>query len=149
ENVDIFLLPGIHTLAQCGRKRMIFMQDDGDLPVAGADDQLNVQSDQRPQPFFRIGNFTYGGEDTFLGDVHGMIHDVEEDLILAAEVVVKASLAELQRPRDVIHRGGIVAPLTKQSRGGAENLLAGTVGGLTRHAATMVNRRVEKAKSGS
>ena len=54
-----------------------------------------------------------------------MAHDVEEDFVLALEVVVEAALAELERRGNVVHGGRVVAPLLEKPGGSAQDLLAG------------------------
>ena len=62
-----------------------------------------------------------------------MVHDLEENLILALEVVIETALTELERRRDIVHRRGIVTALLEQPRCGAQNFLPGINQSLASH----------------
>src|SRR5215831_732817 len=102
---------------------MVLMQHDRDLPVAHAEHDLDVQGYKCAQALFWIGDCTCGLDHALLGDVHGVAHDVEEHLVFALEVMVEASLAELERGGYVVHRRRVVAALLEEARGGTENIL--------------------------
>src|ERR1043166_7815472 len=131
--MNIILLARVDALAQSGRQRMVLVQHDGNFAISGTEYNLDVQADQGSQPLFWIGNAAYWSEDTFLSDLHGMVHDLEQDFIFALEMMVEAALAELESRGDVVHRGGIVAALLEQAGGGAQNLLPGIYQGFARH----------------
>ena len=50
---------------------------------------------EHPQAILGIGNVPYGVNDPLLGDVHGMVHQVEEDFVFALKMMVKPALTEL------------------------------------------------------
>jgi hypothetical protein len=52
-------------------------------------------------------------------------HDVKQDFVFRLKVVIEPALRKLERCRDIIHRGGIISPLLKEARGGAQDLLSG------------------------
>jgi hypothetical protein len=92
-----------------------------------------MQPDQRPQPFFGAFDASCDVDHTLFGNVHGVRHDVVEDLVLRLEVVVEAALRELERGGDVVHGGGVVALLLEQAGGSAQNFLAGFNGSFAEH----------------
>ena len=63
-------------------------------------------------------------DDPFLGDLHGVRHDVIQDFVLRLEVVIEAALGKLERGGHIVHGSGIVSALLKQASGGAQNFLA-------------------------
>ena len=87
--MHVILLAGVDTLAQGGRERMVLVQHDGDLAVAFAEHDGDVAADQGAQALFGVGDGLDRGDDPLLGDVHGVAHQVEEDFVLALEMVVK------------------------------------------------------------
>jgi hypothetical protein len=54
-----------------------------------------------------------------------MIHDLEQDFVLALKVVVESAFAEFERGGNVVHRGRVVSALLKKASGGAQNFLTG------------------------
>ena len=64
-------------------------------------------------------------DDAFLGDVHGVGHDVEEDFVFALKMMVEPALGEFEGRGDVVHGGGIVPLLLKKASGGVQDVLAG------------------------
>jgi hypothetical protein len=52
-----------------------------------------------------------------------MIHDLEQDFVLALKVVIEPALAEFERGGDVVHRCGVVSALLEQAGGGAQDFL--------------------------
>ena len=73
----------------------------------------DVQPDQRPQTLLWIGDAPHGIQHALLGNLHGMVHDLEQDFILAMEMMVKAALAQFERRRDIIHGSSVIASLLK------------------------------------
>ena len=104
---------------------MVLVQHNGDLAIARAEHHFNVQPDQRSKPFFGTRDAADGIDHTLLREVHGMVHDLEQDFILALKVVVKAALAQFECSGYVVHRGGIVAALLEQARSRPQDFLAG------------------------
>ena len=78
-------------------------------------------------------------EHAFLGDLHGVVHDLEKDFVFALKVMVEAALAELERGGDVVHGSGVVSALLKQARGGAQDFLPGINRSLRESSRAMVN----------
>ena len=66
-----------------------------------------------------------GREHALLRDLHGVVHDLEQDFVFALKVVVEAAFAEFERGGDVVHRSRVVAALLEQAGGGAQNFLPG------------------------
>ena len=66
-----------------------------------------------------------GSDYALLRDLHGMVHDLEQDFVLALKVVIEAALAELERGGDVVHGSRVVAALLKQAGGRTQNFLPG------------------------
>ncbi len=112
---------------------MVLVQHDGDLAIVGAEHNFDMQADQRAQPLFGIGNAAHRSQHAILGDLHGVVHDLEQDFVFALKVMVEAALAELERRRDVVHRSGVVAALLKQAGGRAQNFLPGIDQSLASH----------------
>ena len=77
-----------------------------------------------------------GFEHALLRDLHGMVHDLEQDFVLALKVVVEPAFAELERGGDVVHRGCVISALLKQPGGGAQNFLPGIDHSLASHRVT-------------
>ena len=125
DEVYVFLLSSIDTFAQRGRERMVLVQHDSDFAVARAENDFNVQPDQRAQALLGSHDAAHGTDDQFLGDLHGMVHDLEQDFVLALEMMVEATLAEFEGGGDVVHGSGVVSALLKQASGGAQDFLPG------------------------
>jgi hypothetical protein len=115
---------------------MVFVQHHGNLAIARAEHDLDVQPDEGAQALFGIGDATHRIQDAFLGDLHGVVHDLEQDFVFALKVVIEAAFAELERGGDVVHGSGIVAPLLEQAGGGAQDFLPGIEHGLAGHRVT-------------
>src|SRR5579864_4492308 len=131
--MNVILLARVDALAEAGRQGMVLVQHDRDFAISGTEHNFDVQADQGSQPLFRISNAAYWSEDTFLSDLHGVVHDLEQDFIFTLEMMVQAALAELESRGDVVHRGGVVAALLEQAGGGAQNLLPGIYRSFARH----------------
>src|SRR5580765_8631116 len=58
---------------------------------------------------------------------------MEQDLVLRLEVVIQPALRQLQSSGHVVHRGGVIALLLKEARGGAQYLLTGFNGRFAVH----------------
>jgi len=132
------------------RQRMILVQHDRNLTVFGTDHNLDVQPDQRAQAFFDSGNTdsvdaAHHIDDPFLGDVHGMRHDVEQDFVFRLEVVIEAALGKLERGGDIVHGSGIVSALLKEAGGGAQDFLARFDGSFAERHPEMVSRNGVRA----
>src|SRR5271167_2972939 len=80
-------------------------------------------------------------EDALLGDVESVVHQIEEDFVLALEMMVEAAFAELEGRGYVVHRGGVVALLLEKTSGNPQNLLAWIENGLASHAGTEYTER--------
>ena len=52
-----------------------------------------------------------------------MVHQVEENLVFALEMVIQPALAELQSGRNIIHGSGVVSTLLEEAGGGAQDFL--------------------------
>ena len=115
---------------------MVLVQHHCNLTVARAEHDFDVQSDQCPQSVAGIGDSTHWLEHALLGDLHGMVHDLEQDFVFTLEVVVEASLAQLECGGDIVHRRGVVPALLKQPCGGAQNFLPGVDDGVAGHRLT-------------
>src|SRR5205807_3217880 len=74
-----------------------------------------------------------------LRDFHGVIHDVEENLVLAAKMMVEPAFAELERRGNIVHGSGVVPLLAEEAGGGTQDFLAGVGNSFARHSRNMVN----------
>ena len=90
---------------------MVFVQHDSDLAIARAEHDLDVKSNESAQTLLGIGDATDGIEHALVCDLHGMVHDFEQDLVLALKVVVEAAFAQLESGSDIVHGSGVVAAL--------------------------------------
>src|SRR6266436_7622028 len=129
DEVQVILLASVDFSPERGWKRMILVQHNRNLAVFGTEHNLDVQPDQRAQALFGSLNAgsldaAYNIDDPFLGDLHGMRHDVEQDFVFRLEVVIEAALGEIERGGDIVHGSGIVSLLLKKARGGTQDLLA-------------------------
>jgi len=127
---------------------MVFVEHDRDLPVADTQDHVEVPPDQHAETFFRIGDATHRVDHLFFGDVHGVAHDVEEDLVFALKMVVEATLAQLESGGDVVHGSRVVTALLKKAGGGPQDFLTGVDQGLADHEVVMVNTAKQNANWG-
>src|SRR6266849_3778257 len=132
----IVFLARVDAASQRRRQGMVFVQHHRDLAVAHAEDDFDMQADQHAQAFFRVGDVTHRIDYPLLGDVHGVIHQIEQDLVFALEMVVEAALAQLERSGHVVHGSRVVALLLEEASGSAQDLLAGVDRGLTSHSRT-------------
>src|SRR5271166_6488671 len=112
---------------------MVLMQHDGDFAIPRAEHDLDVQADQGPQPLYGVEDAAYGGEHAILCDLHGMVHDLEQNLVLALEMMVKSALAELECGRDVVHRCGVISALLEEAGSGSQDFLPGINQSLASH----------------
>src|SRR5439155_23925612 len=63
-----------------------------------------------------------------LEDVHPVVLDLEEQVFLAADVLVQTGLGEAAGVGDVLDRGPLVALLADDASGGLENRVASPLG---------------------
>ena len=85
----------VDALAQARGQGMVLVQHHCNFAIARAEHDLNMQPDQRPQPLLGIGDASDRSEHALLGQIHGMIHDLEEDFVFTLKVVIQPALAEL------------------------------------------------------
>ncbi len=123
--VYVFLLASIDPAPQRGRQRMVFVQHDGDLAIARTQYDLDMQPDQRPKTFLRIRDTAHRIYNALLREVHGVVHDLEENFVFALKVVVEATLTEFESPGYIIHGGGVVTALLKKARRRPQDFLTG------------------------
>ncbi len=128
---------------------MVFVQHDRDLAVSDAEHHFDVPPDQAAQALLGIGNGAHGVDHPFLGDIHGVFHEVEEDFVLALEVVIEAAFAELEGSGNIVHGGSIVPLLLKQAGGSAQNLLARVGRGFAGHHFGLYFLCPDRIKSGA
>src|SRR6202167_968912 len=134
DKVQVIFLASVNLAAARGRQLMILVQHDRNFTVFRTEHDLNVKPDQRAQALFRHVNAGYinlGSVDAphhidhlFLGDVHGVRHDVKQNLVFRLKVMIEATLGELERGGDIVHRSGVIALLLKEARSGAQDFLA-------------------------
>src|SRR5579872_7572553 len=133
DEMYVLFLSRVNPLSQCRRQRMIFVQHDGDLAISRAENDFNMQPDQRTKTSLGIGNRACRSQHALLGDLHGVVHDLEQDFILALKVMIETAFAEFECGGDVVHRGRVVSALLEKAGGGAQDFLPGLNWGLTRH----------------
>ena len=104
---------------------MIFVQHHRNFPIARAEHDFDVQAYQRAQALLGTGDAAHGFDHELLRDLHGMVHDLEQDFVLALKVVIEPAFAEFERGGDVVHGGRVISALLKQPGGGAQNFLPG------------------------
>src|ERR1700737_4842488 len=115
---------------------MVFVKHDGDLTITRAENNLDVQADQGAKTLMHIGNGAHGIDHPLLRDIHGVVHDLEQYLVLALKVMVQAALAELERGRYVVHGGGVIATLLKKAGSSTQDFLPRVNQGFTSHRVT-------------
>ena len=77
----------------------MLVQDDRDLLAPALGHEQDVLVHARPQALERIGDGEDLGEHLLLEDVHPVVLDLEEQMLLAPDVVVEAGLGEAGRRR--------------------------------------------------
>src|ERR1700736_1153209 len=92
-----------------------------------------MQSNHGPQPLLRITDSTGDLNHALLGDIHGLVHQVEQNLVLALKVVIEAALTEFQRGGNVIHRCAVVSLLLKQAGSSPQYVLPRISSGVAGH----------------
>src|ERR1700757_41116 len=112
---------------------MILMQHDSNFPIAHAQHHLDMQTDDSAQALFRVLDAAHRFHHPLLGNIERVIHDVKEHLILALEVMVEATLAELEGGSHIVHGSRIVTTLLEKTSGSAQDVLTG-VNGFASHA---------------
>src|SRR5437762_12316072 len=117
---------------------MVLVQHDGDFTITHAKYDVDMSSDERAQPLFRLQDAAHWVDHALLGDVHGMIHQIEKDLVLTLEMMVKAAFAQLQGSCNVVHRGRVVASLLEKARCGMQDVLARVGGSFASHCWTRI-----------
>ncbi len=150
---QVVLLASVDLAAERWRQRMVLVQHDCNLTVFGTEHKLDVQPDQRAQALFSSVNAgsvdaTHHIDDPFLGDLHGVRHDVEQDFVFRLEVMIEAALGELERGGDIVHGSGIVSLLLEKARGGTQDLLARLLPGFLPMIPEMVSRNGVRALPG-
>src|SRR5581483_705022 len=115
---------------------MIFVQHHSDLPVPHAEHNTDMQPDQSSQALLWISDTTRRIDDSFLCDIHCMIHQIKKDLVLTLKVMIEPALAQLQSGGNIVHGGAVVSLLLEKTGSGAENLLPGINRGLAGHRRT-------------
>jgi hypothetical protein len=124
---------------------MILVQHDRDFPITLAQHDFDMQSDKHAQALFRVRDAAHWVDHALLGDVHGVIHQIEKDFILALEMMVETAFAQLQRGRNVVHRGRVVAALLEKACCGMQDVLARVGGGFASHRQTGYTARNRNA----
>lgn len=127
DKLDVLLLARVDALAKSARKRMVLVEHDRDFAIARADDNFDVEADQRAQALLGVFDLAHGGDYAVARDVHGVAEDVKEDVIFALEVMVEPALAELEGCGDIVHGGGVVSTLFEEAGGGVQDFLPGIV----------------------
>ncbi len=122
EEVDITPLARVNPLAEPRGECAVLMQNDGDFAVPAAQEHSDVARDARPQPLDGIRDLPHDVQNLLVEDIQSMIHDLEQDFILALEMVVQRSLAQIQGRGNILHRSGLVPALLEKPRGGSENV---------------------------
>jgi len=122
EHLDVLLFSRVDLSTQRPLQRTILVQNDGDLHVAGAHDQVNVADDRLAQRLTRVCDGLYSVGYVLLQNVHAIVHDLKQQPILATYVVIEARLGETYCQRDVLHRRAVVALLKKHARGDAADV---------------------------
>src|SRR5450631_2208865 len=133
DEVQVIFLAPVDLAAERGWQRMVLVQHHRNLTVFRTEHNLNVQTDQSAQALFDAVDAAHHIDDSLLGDVHGMRHDVKQNLVLRLEVVIKPALGELERGGDVVHRSGIVPLLLKEAGGSAQDFLTWLDGSFAEH----------------
>ena len=72
---------------------MILVQHDRNLTIAHAKHDFDMQSDEHAQALFRVSDAAHRIDHALLGDVHGVIHQIEKDFVLALKMMVEATFA--------------------------------------------------------
>jgi hypothetical protein len=72
-----------------------FVKHDGDLAITRAENNLDVQPNQGAKAPLHMGNAAHGIDHPLLSDIHGVVHDLEQYLVLALKVMVETALAKL------------------------------------------------------
>src|SRR5262249_20790982 len=104
---------------------------DGDFLAPPAGDELDVPRHAGLEALHRIRDVLHLRENALLEHVHPVVHDLDEQLLLALDVVIEAGLGEATRVRDFLDAGPLVALLADEPRGGLEDgpvLRGGVVG---------------------
>src|SRR5258708_923828 len=123
--MNIVFLARVDALAQRWRQWMVLVQHDRDLAVAFAQHHSNVSADEHSQTLLRVRDGLDRTDHPLFSNIHCMVHQVEEDFVLALKVMVKPAFTQLQGRRHIVHRSAVVALLLKQAGGGTKNFLAG------------------------
>src|SRR5260370_38353299 len=100
---------------------MVFVKHDGDLAITRTENNLDVQPDQGAKTLFHMGNAAHGIDHPLLRDIHGVVHDLEQYLVLALKVMLHAALPELERGRYVVHVVGVIYALLKSAGSGTQS----------------------------
>ena len=116
EKLDVRLLARVDLLAQRPRERAVLVQDDRNLPVARAHDQVDVADDGLAKLFAGIVDGFDFFEHGLVQDVHAVVHDFIEEAVLAPHVVIDPGLGQVDRLGDVLHGGAVVSLFVEDAR---------------------------------
>ena len=102
-------------------------QDFHFVHVPGKEHQ--VMPDERPDALLGVGDALEGRHCSRVYFGKALVLDQEQQLVLAANVMVDARQAHSRGPRQVSHRRGVISPLGENRRGGAYQLLESVIAG--------------------
>ena len=126
--MNIRPLARVDLLLQRAFKRPVLVQDDGQFPIARADDQINVPGDRLLQSFARVGDGADFANHRLFQDVHPIILDLVKQPFLAADVVVKPGFGEANGFGNILHGSAGESLFVEHPRRNAANLAASFVG---------------------
>ena len=95
------------------------MQDHCDLQIAGADHQIDVADDRLAELFLWVLNRLDLFEHALIENIHAVVHDLKQEPVLAAHMMIEPRFGELDGLRDVLHRGAIVPFFVEDAGGNA------------------------------
>ena len=109
----------------------MLVEDDRDFLAPAARDELDVPRHAGLEALHRVRDVLHLGEDALLEHVHPVVHDLDEQLLLALDVVVEPGLGETAGVGNLLDAGALVALLADEPRCGLEDgpvLRGGVVG---------------------
>src|SRR5215813_4924053 len=104
-------------------QRGVLVQDDDHFLGPAVRHQQDVLFHAALQPLQRIGDRHHLIEHLFLEDVHAVVHDLHQKVLLAANVMIEPRLGQTGGLRDVVDRGPFVAFFADDLCGRLEDLL--------------------------
>src|SRR5579859_6465780 len=94
EIMDVLALARVDFFMERSFERPIFVEDNRDFKVARPHNQVDVADDRLSELFTGVGNILDFIENRLLQDVHAVVHDFVEEVVLTYDVMIQTGFSK-------------------------------------------------------